>query len=149
MSQALRRDAGADSVNMDPRLNTAGLVRVAPSELVRLLNDSTLHAKVYHLDGSTISDCDSFFASIRASLPLDPPVLTCNWNALSDSLWEGLYSPNDSKIVIFWRDAETMKTAAPLDYETATCVLGDVAATLNDSAATVGHPKTLTVVLDA
>lgn len=38
-----------------------------------------------------IKSKDDFFEAVRAVLPLDPPlVLNKVWDALSDSIWEGL-----------------------------------------------------------
>ena len=68
---------------------SSGLVRVSPGELVNLMRDAAGHSAVFHLDGAAISDCDSFFVAVRATLPLDPRVLTSNWNALSDSCGRG------------------------------------------------------------
>src|SRR5208282_6398864 len=40
-----------------------------------------------------IVDRVSFFEAVRTTLPLDPPLVgSRSWDALSDSLWEGLYS---------------------------------------------------------
>jgi hypothetical protein len=46
---------------------------------------------------------DSFFDAIRAQFPLDPPLTTNrSWDALSDSLFEGLSQLADNRIAIIW-----------------------------------------------
>ena len=45
----------------------------------------------------------TFFEGIRKSLPLDPPVVgDHSWDALSDSLWNGLDGVDANAIAIIW-----------------------------------------------
>ena len=95
-----------------------------------------------------ISDRPSFFDAARAIFPLDPPVLgSASWDALSDSLWEGLVNLQQTQIAIFWFDTELMFLESRSEFETAVLVFGDVSKNLSDPVATVGNPKNLLVVL--
>ena len=77
-----------------------------------------------------VVDRASFFDAIRATFPLDPPLVgSRSWDALSDSLWEGLYAHESRRIAILWPTARTMATAALSEFETARQVLVDVAST--------------------
>ncbi len=95
-----------------------------------------------------ITGRDSFFGGIRAACPLDPPLVrNDNWDALSDSLWNGIDELEDSQVAILWPDSTAMATAAPLDFGTAREILSGIAESLGDSNVTVGRPTLLAVVL--
>jgi len=50
---------------------------------------------------SGIKDKRAFFEGVRRSLPLDPPLVGDHtWDALSDSLWNGLHGVDASAIAI-------------------------------------------------
>jgi hypothetical protein len=94
-----------------------------------------------------INDRATFFQGVRAVLPLDPPVESDDvWDALSDSLWEGLHGLSDARIAIFWR-VSAMEREDAQSFETATSVLADVCTGLADPGATVGNPKDVLVLL--
>jgi len=96
-----------------------------------------------------IVDRASFFEAVRATLPLDPPVVgSSSWEALSDSLWEGLFCHSAQRIAILWLGTQTMATSAPKDLETALDVLADVANLLADPEATVNTPKEIAGVVE-
>ena len=57
---------------------------------------------------------EAFFDAVRATLPLDPPLQSSrSWDALSDSLWEGLLQLDVNGIVIAWPDAAGFKGRQP------------------------------------
>lgn len=90
-----------------------------------------LGVPVYVLETRPPADREAFFAAVRNVLPLDPPLASSrSWDALTDSLWEGLETLNSSRVVILWPDAHQMKSWAPSDYEIAVSVLQDVANSL-------------------
>ena len=96
--------------------------------------------------GST--DRESFFRGIRAACPLDPPLVrNDNWDALSDSLWNGIDELEDSQVAIIWPDSTAMAPAAPHDFATAREILSGIAESLANSDATVGGPTLFAVVL--
>lgn len=96
-----------------------------------------------------IVDRPSFFDAIRSTLPLDPPLVgSRSWDALSDSLWEGLYSLQYSKIVIIWPGAGQMSIRAAADFEIALNVLAEVASLLGDRRATLGATKEVVVLVE-
>lgn len=95
-----------------------------------------------------ILDQATFFAAVRETLPLDPPVRTDrSWDALADSLWEGLHRLDGNKIAIIWPDAARMASSDPGAFDTATAVLADTAHLLADDDATLGNPKRLAVLV--
>lgn len=96
-----------------------------------------------------IVDRASFFEAVRTTLPLDPPLIgSHSWDALSDSLWEGLYRHCDRRIAILWLGTRGMATAAPADFEIAVNVLADVANSLLDPRATRDNPKEIAVLVE-
>jgi hypothetical protein len=91
----------------------------------------------------------SFFDAVRTTFPLDPPLSgSHSWDAMSDSLWEGLYTHDARRIAILWPNARVMADAAPSDFEMALNVLADVASLLADPRATVDKPKEVTVLVE-
>jgi hypothetical protein len=100
------------------------------------------------LDTGSHPNRAGFFDEVRRKLPTDPPVLTSrSWDALSDSLWEGLRLANGTKVIIVWRGSQLFQQNSLEDYQTAVEVLADVAESLADAKATLGHPKDLRVFI--
>jgi hypothetical protein len=96
-----------------------------------------------------ICDRASFFEAVRATFPLDPPLIgSRSWDALSDSLWEGLYRHTARRIAILWPKARSMAGSAPADFETAVNVLADVANSLADQRATNDNPKEIAILVE-
>lgn len=96
-----------------------------------------------------IVDRASFFDAVRTTFPLDPPLLgSHSWDAMSDSLWEGLYTHEARRIAILWPNARVLADSAPSDFEMALNVLTDVASLLADPRATVDKPKEVTVLVE-
>jgi hypothetical protein len=96
-----------------------------------------------------IVDKASFFKAVRRTLPLDPPLGIYNvWDALSDSLNEGLYTLPDRRIAILWLGTQSMATSAPADFEFAVDLLAGVAYTLSRPEATAGNPKEVAVLVE-
>lgn len=101
------------------------------------------------LPAGGVVDRASFFDAIRTTLPLDPPVVgSRSWDALSDSLWEGLHALSDRRIAILWPNARTMARKSSADFETALDILTDVVTLLGDPRATVGKPKEVALVVE-
>jgi hypothetical protein len=76
---------------------------------------------------------DAFFDAVRRPLPLAPPLMSSrSWDALSDSLWEGIYSLPGNRVVILWEDGDRFKVAAPEDFEVALSILADLVRQLAD-----------------
>jgi hypothetical protein len=96
-----------------------------------------------------IVDMHSFFEAVQATFPLDPPlVLLRSWDALSDSLWQGLYTLGARRIAILWPSTQAMAVSAPSDFETAMNVLADVASSLADPELTCETPKEVVVLVE-
>ena len=61
------------------------------------------------LDGTQITDRESFFTVVRRIVPLDPPVYrNCVWDALSDSLFGGIDLIEADKVAILWPSSCTI-----------------------------------------
>jgi hypothetical protein len=96
-----------------------------------------------------IVDRVSFFDAVRATFPLDPLLTgSHSWDALSDSLWEGLYTSAHRRVAIIWQGTGPMATSATSDFETALHVLADVASLLADRQVTRGTTKELAILVE-
>jgi len=86
---------------------------------------------------------------MRTTFPLDPPLKgSCSWDALSDSLVEGLYTHSAQRIAIVWQGTFTMASAASDDFQTAVDVLSEVAGLLADRNATRGATKEVAILVE-
>jgi RNAse (barnase) inhibitor barstar len=104
---------------------------------------------MFVLPAEHIVDRASFFDAIRATFPLDPPLVgSRSWDALSDSLWEGLSTHHARRIAILWPSTRAMASASSSDFEIALNVLADVANSLADPRATCGNPKEIAVLVE-
>lgn len=94
-----------------------------------------------------ITSADEFFEGVRRTLPLDPPLHSNrSWDALEDSLWAGLHSLGESRIVMVWPDAFEMEVHSPKDFAIAENILSELPPSLADTKLTVGVPKQLLVL---
>jgi hypothetical protein len=101
------------------------------------------------LPAKGITDRVSFFDAVRATLPLDPPVVgSHSWDALSDSLWEGLYALSNQRVAVLWPNASAMAQGDRSAFETALSVFSDVITSLTDPRATRGKPKEVALVVE-
>jgi hypothetical protein len=99
-----------------------------------------------------IDSTATFFTAAVAHMPLDPPLSGLDegryvWDALRDSLWEGLYNLPDPQIAILWPGAASLARAEPTAHELALSVLDQVSRSLGNREATVGEPKDVAVVV--
>jgi hypothetical protein len=91
---------------------------------------------------------EAFFDAVRTALPMDPPLVSSrSWDALSDSLWEGIRSLGATHVAVLWPDAGFFSEEAPREFEIATSVLADVARSLADPEATRGKPVELSIYI--
>lgn len=103
---------------------------------------------IFFLRGKIIFDRNSFFNAIKATLPLDPPIVgSHSWDALSDSIWGGIDSIVENKIVIIWENTEVMQIHANEDYNIAIELLDDIAKSLNNDKATDGETKQVGIII--
>lgn len=97
-----------------------------------------------------VVDRASFFDAVRATLPLDPPLQgSASWDALADSLWEGLHQAGARRVWICWPDADAMARAARDDFAQAIRVIASVIELLGDATATNGWPTAVTCIVEA
>lgn len=128
-----------------------GLQRVGALDVPAIQRAATLTGvTTFVLPSHGIVDRSSFFDAVRKTLPLDPPLVgSGSWDALSDSLWEGLFQHLSGRIAIIWPGAGEMAAQAPTDFEIALSVLSDVADLLADQRATAGVTKEVSIVVEA
>jgi hypothetical protein len=127
-----------------------GLVRTGPIDVEATLRQTELEGyATFLLPGSGIVDRASFFDAAREVFPLEPPLLgSHSWDALSDSLWEGLYAHPARRIAILWPHTRAMEVSALSDFETALSLLADVASSLADPRATSDSSKEVTILVE-
>lgn len=103
--------------------------------------------RVYSLSTGVGGGRDAFFDAVRATLPLDPPLISNHsWDALSDSVFGGLYALGAGRVLLIWADAAEMAAADPSEASIAMEVLADVAATLAEPQHTQDRPTSVTVL---
>lgn len=69
----------------------------------------------------------SFFDQVETQLPTDPPLGKVNvWDALADSLWEGLSCLPEHKLLLVWPDSKEFADNSPDEFAIALSVLRDV-----------------------
>jgi Barstar (barnase inhibitor) len=125
-----------------------GLCQIADFDVETGVRDLVNRGDRVFLPPGGIKDKRAFFEGIRKSLPLDPLVVgDRSWDALSDSLWGGLYNVDTSSIAIIWPGSSEMAKAQPEDFEIAKSALSDLTESLADAKATVGNVKQVVVVL--
>lgn len=74
-----------------------------------LLNLSEQGYEVLKIDGENIYDAKTFFRTVKEILPFDPPISgKVNWDAFSDSLWEGIMNLGNQKVAIVWTKVDNM-----------------------------------------
>lgn len=104
--------------------------------------------RVYRLSTGDRGGREAFFEAVRTTLPLDPPVRSSrSWDALADSVWEGLRCLNDDRIAIIWSDATTFRRLAWADFEIANSILRDLSDSLAESRLTNERPKELSIFI--
>jgi hypothetical protein len=100
----------------------------------------------FTLAGSPAS-WDDFVASIRAVLPLNPPVERGKWQAVYDSLWESIHRLNVEKVAIVWPGSDRLRDSDPPAYESAIELFTDLVFGLADQKFTVDHVTRVLVLL--
>lgn len=111
-------------------------------EAERLQNDGS---RIFILP-KDIVDKASFFEAAKKIFPLNPPIEgnRQNWDALSDSIWQGFFDLQERKIAVIWPVGDTDLNA---DLTIALGIFEETSVTLADSRYTAGNPKELTIVL--
>ena len=103
--------------------------------------------QVFSLPERIVSKAN-FFDAVRCLLPLDPPLVSNrSWDALSDSLWQGIYGLPNDHVAIIWKDPNALATAAPSDHRIAMDILHGLTESLADPTPTLGKTKALAVIL--
>jgi hypothetical protein len=107
---------------------------------------STTGAPVFALSTGGSSTRADFFDAVRASLPLDPPLIgSKSWDALSDSIWGGIDGIDAPVLLITWTGAADLRRTAPEEFAVAMSVLRNLSASLGKWEDTDGEPKQVCV----
>lgn len=130
---------------------------MAPNGLISTLHDLDESERRERFPGAVVFVLDlgsrptrtDFFESVAATLPLDPPAGPgMVWDAIRDSLLDGILSLKAEDVVVYWRNAHEFMTADRQSYEIALEVLADASEALASEEATVGQPMNLRVVVN-
>lgn len=109
---------------------------------------SIVGAAIFSLSTTGASTRADFFDAVRASLPLDPPLVgSRSWDALLDSLRGGIEEVGAALIVITWTGAADLRSAHPADYDMAIEVLRAVTSDVGNEKYSVGKPKQVCVYI--
>lgn len=137
--------SSVSAMNLKPGLHRTGALDVVTTRR----QAEHVGFTVFVLPETGVVDRASFFDAVRATLPLDPPILgSRSWDALSDSLWEGLHTHPAKRIVIVWPGTGDIADSATAEFELALNVLADVASSLADPQATRDGPKEVAVLVE-
>jgi len=105
--------------------------------------------RVFVLPTSGIGDRAGFFEAVRCTLPLDPPLVgSSKWDALADSLWEGLLQCEAQRIAIVWQGTARMADADAAEFAMGLDVSSGVALSLANPQATVGVVKEVAILVE-
>ena len=128
-------------------LNRKGLFTINASEADNIVSECEHEGwRIFRLPNN-ISSKDDFFAGVRRTLPLDPELRSNrSWDALADSLWAGLDSLREDKIIVIWPDPSLMEAHAQKDFFIAESVLSELSLSLADAEMTAGAIKQLLVL---
>lgn len=101
--------------------------------------------KVYDINASCKH---TIFENIKSKLPLDPPLVSNHvWDALLDSLFEGLSLEKSDEFLLICHETHEYKINHPSDYVIFLDVLKSVSDGLFDSENTAGNPKNLYIIM--
>ncbi len=102
---------------------------------VNAISDEKLLSKwlVYKLPNNIFTEAD-FWQAMRFHLPLDPPLSSTGnkWDALEDSLWEGLHELKVPGVVIIWPNPILLQKNDPRAYQTAVEIFESISKTICD-----------------
>ncbi|MFE2877154.1 hypothetical protein ACFXG6_22440 [Streptomyces roseus] len=127
----------------------AGVTRVHQSEVAQVAAEAVQDgALVLTLSTGGLDNRERVFDGLRRDLPMDPPNHSSySWEALSDSLFGGLWALEASHVVVVWRDAlqhESLDVGVPSEV---LLTLEEVAEQLGDPQVTRGPTKILSVLV--
>ena len=126
-----------------------GVHRATPIEAEEVRRRAAeIGAPIYLLSTLGASSRADLFNRVRESLPLDPPVVgNTVIDALSDSLWGGLYSAGRETVVVIWEGSSDLAKNAPKEFEITLEMFRDIASTVAQPKYTGGQPKSVCVYL--
>jgi hypothetical protein len=142
------------------------IVAVRDDDRIRFVREDEFDTALASLDNAEtrifeipvgIATKFDFFTAARLNLPLDPPLgfhyrnpngeYEESWDALSDSLWGGVLSVKEPRVVIAWRDPSSLESADGGAGRTAVDILLSLPADADDAAITGGERRTVVILL--
>lgn len=125
----------------------AGLAHIAPAAVPTVLTEAQNAGRpVAVLSTGDRTGREAFFDAVREALPLAPQLHSSrSWDALADSLWEGIRLDEPDRRVIVWSDAARYALTDPAEHATAVAILRDVADSLRDHVTTSGRPREVSI----
>ncbi len=88
---------------------------------------------VVRFDGDGVTDKASFLERADRDLPRPADLHPHNWDALNDTLWNGLDDLGQPAIAIVWTDAQQMVAGDLQDFLTAVDIMAGVARSVDAS----------------
>lgn len=129
-------------------MDTSRVQIVAHEEGVRIVDAMRRDGWLLLELPSGLVDRSEFFEAVRTGLPMDPPLgRGLKWDALFDSLFEGMRALPNNRIAVWWPNAGVMRDNEPHEFVKAAQGLDDVAEQLSDPSVTKAAPKDVVIVL--
>jgi hypothetical protein len=141
-----------------PTLPAVGVHPVTADEAHALAAEAQhLGWPVFRIDGPATER--ELLHAVRSTFPLNPPIESeseIHWDALDDSMWEGLCDLGADDVLIWWqeagrlapgRDALLRPTRSRETYSTLMDVLTGLALSLGDPKYTVDDPTRVTILV--
>ncbi|MFJ3206125.1 barstar family protein [Streptomyces sp. NPDC086989] len=102
--------------------------------------------RVFEVETGGATEKTAIIQAFASVVPTDPPTSGRSWDAFSDSLWEGVYRLEETRVAIVLR-GECWVNQPHGDVRAALDVLQDVVTLLEDEKATLGRPTSVCVLL--
>ena len=102
---------------------------------------------VIRLDGTNVTDKASFLKQAEADLPRPTDLFPHNWDALADTLWNGLFDLKANQVALVWTQAQRLAHGDLQDFLDAIRILSDVARQVMDGANSFPRPLTMLLFL--
>lgn len=126
------------------------LTVVSPAEMADVARDAEARGIFfYRISTRGAWGKDYFFRVARETFPLDPPVLTSNWDAFDDSLWEGLNNQSAEELLILWSGSADFSGRNASGFHTVISTLVGVAETLADARYNKDELKRVHIFVDS
>ncbi|MCB5164526.1 barstar family protein [Streptomyces bambusae] len=129
----------------------AGITFIGAEDVGRAVDEALLaDLCVLPLRTGGSEDRDAIFEALRRDLPMDPPSHSSrSWDAISDSLFGGLFNVQSAGVVIVWEDAGQHQSLRTGPASVVLSVLAEVADLLGSEEVTRANSKVVSVLVPA